>query len=252
LRASGRALLPARELEHLARLPLQDAGHGYDVFGKDRDWTVLARALLGPLYRYYFRVSSSGGEHIPQRGPAILVANHAGTLPIDAAMLCVDVLLHTDPPRVPRCVGRATCAVCSSWASCAWSSPRDCRRSANRCASAIACARSVRGSPSSRSACACRSCRSVSSARRSNGRSSDASPFPFLHPFGLPYVPLVATPLPLPVHYRILYGAALDLAAQTGGGDPTAESFAAASRLARDAVEHLVSKGLSERKGVFR
>jgi len=73
-----------------------------------------------------------------------------------------------------------------------------------------------------------------------------------LHPFGLPYMPIVATPLPLPVHYRIYYGPALDLAAQVPGGEPTSEAFTAASRLARDAVEQLVARGLRERRGLFR
>src|SRR5690606_30200462 len=104
VRATGRALLPRSEVERVAQAQRSDAGHGYDVFGMHRDWIVLARALLGPLYRHYFRVSSYGAEHIPKEGPAILVANHAGALPLDAMMLAMDVLQHTDPPRMPRVV----------------------------------------------------------------------------------------------------------------------------------------------------
>jgi hypothetical protein len=104
VRAVGHALLPRHEVERIASAQRSDAGHGYDAFGMHRDWLVLARALLGPLYGRYFRVSSFGSEHIPRDGPAILIANHAGTLPIDAAMICLDVAEHTQPPRMPRIV----------------------------------------------------------------------------------------------------------------------------------------------------
>ena len=69
----------------------------YDVdeFGFDADLTehVLV-PLLRPLHRYYWRVGSSGAEHIPDGG-AMIVANHAGTLPADALMTRLDVFEHT-------------------------------------------------------------------------------------------------------------------------------------------------------------
>jgi len=56
------------------------------------------------LYRGWFRVQSEGHEHLPAKGPAILVANHAGLLPFDGAMATLDVLLKSDPPRLPRAI----------------------------------------------------------------------------------------------------------------------------------------------------
>lgn len=56
------------------------------------------------LYRGWFRVESEGHEHLPASGPALLVANHAGLLPFDGAMLVLDVLLKSQPPRLPRAV----------------------------------------------------------------------------------------------------------------------------------------------------
>jgi 1-acyl-sn-glycerol-3-phosphate acyltransferase len=41
---------------------------------------------------------------VPRRGPALLVANHAGLLPFDAAMTVTDLLLRTDPPRLARAI----------------------------------------------------------------------------------------------------------------------------------------------------
>ena len=64
-----------------------DAGHGYDLFGLEPRAVRWATALTGPICRRYFRVVSTGIEHVPATGPAILVANHAGALPIDGGVL---------------------------------------------------------------------------------------------------------------------------------------------------------------------
>ena len=64
----------------------------------------------------WFRVTSEGAGNVPRAGPAILVANHSGTLPVDALMLCLDVLHHT--PRIPRAVADRFVPRCRSSASC--------------------------------------------------------------------------------------------------------------------------------------
>ena len=56
------------------------------------------------LYRGWFRVRSRGAEHLPAAGAAVLAGNHAGLLPFDGAMTVLDVLMHTDPPRLARAV----------------------------------------------------------------------------------------------------------------------------------------------------
>ena len=67
---------------------------------------ALRRALppFLALYRGWFRVQSEGHANLPAKGPAILVANHAGLLPFDGAMATLDVLLKSEPPRLPRAV----------------------------------------------------------------------------------------------------------------------------------------------------
>jgi 1-acyl-sn-glycerol-3-phosphate acyltransferase len=45
------------------------------------------RTLLRFLYDYWFRVEVEGLEHVPERGAALLVANRAGPLPLDGAMI---------------------------------------------------------------------------------------------------------------------------------------------------------------------
>ncbi len=39
------------------------------------------------LYRNWFRVQARGLEHVPAAGPALIVANHSGVVPLDAIML---------------------------------------------------------------------------------------------------------------------------------------------------------------------
>lgn len=68
--------------DRTARLSFRDAGHGYDRFGLHPDYVAFGDALAGTIYDRYFRVQSTGSENIPSEGPAILAANHSGTIPI--------------------------------------------------------------------------------------------------------------------------------------------------------------------------
>ncbi|WP_432069910.1 lysophospholipid acyltransferase family protein [Streptomyces sp. AA1529] len=66
-----------------------------DDFGFDP--ALVDEALLPalrPLYEKYFRVEVSGLEHIPAQGAALVVANHSGTLPLDALMLQMAIRDH--------------------------------------------------------------------------------------------------------------------------------------------------------------
>ncbi|MGK5732736.1 lysophospholipid acyltransferase family protein [Streptomyces sp. URMC 124] len=66
-----------------------------DDFGYDEELTdqVLMSALR-PFYEKYFRVEVKGIENIPEKGAALVVANHSGTLPVDGLMLQVAVHDH--------------------------------------------------------------------------------------------------------------------------------------------------------------
>jgi len=73
----------------------RDEGFGYDLFGMHPIGVERALRIGLPLYHRYFHVTSHGNSNIPANGGAILVANHGGILPIDAAMLWIDVLRWT-------------------------------------------------------------------------------------------------------------------------------------------------------------
>lgn len=87
-----------------ARFQFRDAGHGYDRFGLHPDLVAFADLFTTPTYERWFRVKTYGSEFIPADGPAIVAANHSGTLPYDAAMLWADIYRHTSPPRAARAI----------------------------------------------------------------------------------------------------------------------------------------------------
>jgi len=65
-----------------------------DDFGFDPEWTETILPLAKLVYRKYWRVDTTGVEHVPRRGGALLVSNHAGVLPFDGAMIKVALFEH--------------------------------------------------------------------------------------------------------------------------------------------------------------
>lgn len=60
----------------------------HDQFGFDPEFNnSVAVPLARVLYQHWFRVTMKGLEHVPDEGPVLVVANHSGTLPLDAIML---------------------------------------------------------------------------------------------------------------------------------------------------------------------
>jgi 1-acyl-sn-glycerol-3-phosphate acyltransferase len=53
--------------------------------------TSVLMPLFRPLYRTWFRVRMRGLGNVPGSGPALVVANHSGVLPLDAIMLQIGV-----------------------------------------------------------------------------------------------------------------------------------------------------------------
>ncbi|WP_368672044.1 lysophospholipid acyltransferase family protein [Parafrankia sp. Ea1.12] len=66
-----------------------------DEHGFDPDLTEhIVAPLLRPIYRSYFRVETRGLENIPDKGGALVVSNHSGTVPLDALMTALAILDH--------------------------------------------------------------------------------------------------------------------------------------------------------------
>src|SRR3954470_6830208 len=61
-----------------------------DEFGLGTDLTDhVLLPILRPLFSRWFRVETHGVENVPTEGGALVVANHSGTVPVDALMTTV-------------------------------------------------------------------------------------------------------------------------------------------------------------------
>nr|BFE85583.1 hypothetical protein GCM10020093_081840 [Planobispora longispora] len=77
-----------------------------DEFGFDAELTdKVLLEIMRPLYRHWFRAETVDVENVPGESGALVVANHSGTIPLDALML--QVALHDDHPdrRALRLLG---------------------------------------------------------------------------------------------------------------------------------------------------
>jgi len=91
------ALPPEQLREHLPGVEtdrqLTDWGRSERIEG------LLDQTLVEFFYRYWFRAEVQGIEKVPSSGGALLVSNHAGALPPDAAMIAKAVREEHSHPR---------------------------------------------------------------------------------------------------------------------------------------------------------
>lgn len=270
VRALGHLLLPAAEHARLSRLPVDDAGHGFDVLGMNRDFLLLGAALARPLHRHYFRVTAHGADSLPSHGACILVANHSGMIPFDAAMLCFDVVSHTEPPRMPRTIADffvpqlPTIGTLLSRMGMSNGTPSNVNHLVQSGEMVLIFPEGMQAigkPPSERYRIAAWRVGHAELALRygvpvvpiaiigPEEQWREAFRIRGFHAFGAPYLPVPASPLPLPVHYHIHYGEPLTFGAAERHPSPERVERAAAST--RAAVEALIERGLATRKGVF-
>lgn len=258
----------------LNRMQFHDEGHGYDVFGMNPSDVAIAVRRLRFLYRTYFRVTSHGFEHIPSRGPAILAANHSGMLPIDAAMLYVDVIEHTDPPRVPRSVADTFVpripflSTMFARTGVTGGARSNLHRLLDHGELLMVFPEGTPGIGKPwRERYLLREWR-VGHVELAIRHRAPVVPVAVIGAeeqwpqiarvngirlFGAPWLPIPLTPVPLPVHYHIHYGQPMALHETWPpecADDPTAVHEAAA--VVKAAVTQLIGAGLRERRGVFR
>jgi 1-acyl-sn-glycerol-3-phosphate acyltransferase len=76
--------------------------YAQDEWGFDEEFVEIVYPVAELMYRAWWRVTTVGVENVPAHGHALLVANHAGVLPWDAAMMSVAILKEHPLPRHPR------------------------------------------------------------------------------------------------------------------------------------------------------
>ncbi len=97
-------LLAPEDYERLQSIKINDLGFGYDPFGLEIESAMLAFAVAKFVYKNWFRVESHGVENVPLKGPVLITPNHSGVLPIDGAMIGVDLASQMEMPRIMRAV----------------------------------------------------------------------------------------------------------------------------------------------------
>ena len=73
-----------------------------DEFGFDPEFTARIQSIALWFYRNYWRVEVEGMHNVPARGRALLVANHAGIVPYDGAMIRTAIIAEHPHPRHAR------------------------------------------------------------------------------------------------------------------------------------------------------
>src|SRR5512132_2164383 len=95
------ARLPAVRKEELRRhLPGVEPERRITDWGRsERVEGVFDATLYEFFYRYWFRAEVEGIENVPAAGGALLVSNHSGALPPDAAMIAKSIREEHSRPR---------------------------------------------------------------------------------------------------------------------------------------------------------
>ena len=93
--------LPARREDDLRRhLPGLEPDRRLTDWGRsERIEGFMDRTLYDFFYRYWFRAEVEGIENVPSEGGALLVSNHSGALPPDAAMIAKAIREEHPRPR---------------------------------------------------------------------------------------------------------------------------------------------------------
>lgn len=102
---SGRARTEPDPLEEVLAFVRRRLVGDYEIdeFGFDRELTEKVFAPLARrMHEDYWRVEWKGMDRVPADGPALLVANHAGTVPWDAVVMKFGVLDHHPAHRHVR------------------------------------------------------------------------------------------------------------------------------------------------------
>ena len=96
--APSTALVPAEELKK--HLPGVEPDRQVTDWGRsERIEGLYDRTIVEFLYRYWFRAEVEGIENVPSTGGALLVSNHSGALPPDAAMITKAIKEEHAHPR---------------------------------------------------------------------------------------------------------------------------------------------------------
>ena len=253
----------------VAGLPKRTGSYGYDAWGYDERRVKVGVAITQWLYERYFRVVAHGLENVPPTGRALIVGNHSGQLPMDGVLLGYALLTNPHGPRAARAMIERFFPTVPflgnllNGLGAVIGDPLNCAKMLDAEETIIVFPEGVRGSGKPYR-------KRYQLQRFGNGfvhlamahdtpiipvgivgceetMPSLGSIDPLARLLGIPYVPLVPTPLPLPARVVLNFGAPIRFAR-----DASDESQVTARvEQVKDAIRDLIDKGLGERTKIF-
>jgi 1-acyl-sn-glycerol-3-phosphate acyltransferase len=251
--------------ERLARLKPPGNEYGVDPF------SIAAIAPILWLYKRYFRVEVHGIERVPATGRVLLVANHSGQLPFDAAMIGLSLLVERDPPRFVRALLERWVPTLPFYSTAmarlgqVVGTPDNCRRLLAAEEAILVFPEGVRGlnKPWSERYRLQKFGRGFMRLALESGvpvvpvgfvGAEEQAPAlvdlrPLARLLSMPAFPMTLLPFPLPARHRIWFGEPLHFEGSPEAEDPEID---AKVEQVRTAVNALLEQGLAARTGVFR
>ena len=225
------------------------------------------------MYRHYFRCETFGIEQIPE-GRCLLVANHSGQLPYDGAMIAMGMFLEREPPRFPRSMVErfvpATPFVSPLLSRCGQilGTPENCRRLLQAEEAILVFPEGIAGLNKTWQHRYRLQRFGQGFMRLAMETHTPIVPVAVVGPenqapslvnlsrlgkvLGVPAFPLTPAPLfglvPLPVRYRIYFGAPMEMR-----GDPCDDDDVVGGKVeqVRVRIQGMLDEGLAQRKSIF-
>lgn len=253
----------------IERIPKRTGSFGYDAWGYDESKVKVGVGVMKLLYERYFRVVANGLENVPAEGRVLIIGNHSGQLPMDGVLVGYSLLTNPHGPRAARAMIERFFPTVPflgnllNGLGAVIGDPLNCAKMLENEETIIVFPEGVRGSGKPYR-------KRYQLQRFGNGfvhlamqhrtpivpvgivgceetMPSLGSIDPLAKLLGIPYVPIIPTPLPLPARVVLNFGEPIVFG-------PEAVSESEVTRrvdTVKDAIRNLIDKGLSERSGVY-
>lgn len=263
-----------RILQRIDALPRHNLNEfGVDPFGYDPEAVKLLAPLLMFLKERWFRCEVHGIDNVPGDGRFLLIGNHSGQLPFDAAMIGTTVLADAPRPRLVRSMVERWSAELPFMSSLfvrtgqVVGDPLTCTRLLEAEEAVMVFPEGARGISKlfaqryqlssfghgfMRLAMETRSPIvpvAVIGAEEQAPAVADIKPLARL--LGFPAMPIIfpqLLPLPLPVKYRIWFGEPMEF---PGSADEDDDVVAGHVKKVKHTIQRMIAHGLDQRRSVF-